>query len=458
VFVPDLVVRSRRVVTPRGTRPGAVHVGKGRILGILDPNEVPPGCPVDEAGDAFVLPGLVDASVHVGGSGLASRDGLEATTRAAAAGGVTTVIAMPFDGAPPTTSAAALEAVRRAAEGRCFVDVGFWGGVVPDNLGQIAALASAGGLGFACDLASWVEGHPATVGASLRAAMPPLARIGAPLVVHAELPGPIDHAAARRRAPPSWMSRLRALRRRGQRYAAYLERRPRAGENDAVALVIELCREFRVPTHIASLSSSDALTPIFHARSAHLPLSAGTCPHYLYFAADEIPDGAVEYTALPPIRERPNRELLWAALAGGLVELVASDHRPAPASRGSGRFVDTRPGIASLHLSLSIVWTEARARGYTLEQVAHWMCRAPARLAGLTRKGAIDVGYDADLVVFDPDRSLRVEADRRSDRPALTPYEGRALRGAVQRTYLRGNLVCRDGQPGPRACGRFVLR
>lgn len=458
MFVPDLVVRSRRVVTPRGTRPGAVHVAKGRILGILDPDDVPPGCPVDEAGDLVVLPGLVDAGVHVGGSGPASPDDFAGTTRAAAAGGVTTVLALPFDGAPPTTSAARLEAVRRAAEGRCFVDVGFWGGMVPDNPGEIAALASAGVLGFACDLASWVEGAPATIGASLGAAMPRLARTGAPLVVHAELPGPIDGAARRRRGPPSWISRLLGGRRGGRRYADYLDRRPRAAENEAVALVIELCREFRVPTHIASLSSSDALTPIFHARSAHLPLSAGTCPHYLYFAADEIPDGAVEYTSRPPIRERPNRELLWAALVGGLVQLVASDDRPAPTSRGSRRFVDARPGISSLQLSLSIVWTESRARGYTLEQVVHWMCRAPARLAGLTRKGAIDVGYDADLVVFDPDRTTRVEADRHPGRPALTPYEGRTLRGAVQRTYVRGHLVCRDGEPSPEAHGRFVLR
>jgi allantoinase len=455
VYLPDLVVRSRRVLTARGIRPGAIHVRNGRIIGILDMDDVPSGCPVDDTGDHVVIPGLVDSSVHVSEPGGTSPEDFETATRAAAAGGVTTIIGMPFQCAPRTTTVAALDSTCRAAEGHCFVDVGFWGGVVPGNESDLAPLFEAGVLGFHCVLlSSGLEGSVAVSETDLRRSMPALTRIGAPLLAHAELPGPIERAAA----CPSWTDRIPGVSRASRRYTSYLESRPKAAENEAIALLIQLCQESRLPTHIAHLSSSDALTPIYRARCARLPISAETCPHYLFFAAEEIPDGAIEYKCAPPIRERENRELLWAALAGGLIQSVVSDHRPAPASAGSGNFLKARSGIASLQLGLSIMWTAARAREYTLEQVVRWMCQAPAHLAGLSRKGSIDVGYDADLVVFDPDAELTVEAERLSHRLAATPYQGRRLRGVVQRTYLRGTRVCENGPTFPEARGRLLLR
>ena len=247
-------------------------------------------------------------------------------------------------------------------------------------------------------------------------------------------------------------------RRARRSYRAYLESRPKEAENDAIALMIALCREFRTQIHIVHLSSSDALTPLFHARSARLPITAETCPHYLSFVAEEIPDGATAFKCAPPIRERENREFLWAALAGGLIQMVVSDHSPAPTTmkvRTSSDFTRAWAGISSLQLSLPATWTGAAARRYSLEQVTDWMCRIPARLAGLDRKGAIEPGYDADLVVFDPDAEFTVEAETlHEDRQ--TPYVGSHLRGIVERTYLRGHRIYERGKAFEKPAGRAL--
>lgn len=458
MFLPDLVVRGRRIVTPRGVHAGAIHVRNGRIIGVVDFDDVPAGCMVDDVGDSAVLPGLVDVIVHVRDHRQTASEAFERTTRAAAAGGVTTIIAMPFDGGLPTTSATALEAKCRAAEGHCLVDVGFWGGVVPGNQGELEAVFQAGALGFSCVLISSGEDACSPVSeADVRTAAPALARLGVPLLVHAELPAPIERAAAQEQAHRTWVDRLPGVSCSTRRYATYLNSRPNAAETEAIAMLIEICRESRLPIHVAPVSSSDALTPIFHARSARLPISATTCPHYLFFAADEVPNGAIEYKCAPPIRERANREFLWAALAGGLIQSVATDHRSAVASARTRNFLKARGGIASLQLSLPITWTEANARAFTLEQVARWMCSAPAHLAGLSRKGAIDVGYDADLVVFDSDGEFTVETKAMVSQVGRTPYQGRRLRGVVQRTYLRGSRVYQHGGPFREGCGRFLL-
>jgi allantoinase len=432
-------------MTPRGIRPAAIHVRNGRIIGILDIDDAPAGCRVDDAGDDIVLPGVVDTHVHVHAPGQTTPDVFERTTRAAAAGGVTSLIAMPFDTRLPVTTTAAFESQCRAAQDHCFVDVGFWGGLVPGHALAPSALYQAGVFGFACRLASYDEDRFALSVVDLRALIPALARIGAPVLVYAERPGPIDLKVAQERSHRRWTDLIPGASARRRRYMTYLASRPKAAEAEAISLMIQICQESRLPIHVAALSSSDALTPIFRARSAGLRFSVDTSPHHLFFVAEDIPNGAIEFTCAPPIRERANREFLWAALAGGLIQSVSSDHRR------DGR------GIDSIQLSLSVVWTEACARGYKLEHVVHWMCRSPAEFVDLPRKGLIDVGYDADLVVFDADAEFIVDASKLCHGHHLTPYDGRRLRGVIRRTYLRGMPVYEAGQPFGEARGRFLL-
>ncbi len=450
MFLPDLVVRGRRVVTERGTRAAAIHIRKDRIVGVLDFDDVPPGCPLDDVQGAVVMPGIVDTHVHASDR-TGSRAGFETVTRTAAAGGVTTVIDMPFPG-PAITNVSALELKRRAAAGSCFVDVGFWGGVVPDNARHLASLFEAGVFGFKCVLLpSGADDFPAVSEAELRIVMPALTRLGAVLLAHAELASPIAEAEARQRGKRRWIERALKLSLHPHDYTTYLESRPKAAENEAVALLIQLCGEHGTRTHVVHLSSSDVLTPLFRARSARLPITAETCPHYLVLVADELSTDTGVLTT-PPIRERENREFLWAALANGLIQSVASDH-----AIRTGNTTDGRCGLSSVQLLLSATWTGAQGRGYTLNQVADWLCRSPSRFAGLTRKGKIDVGYDADLVVFDADSEFTV-ARPSAESGELTPYHGRRLRGVVERTYLRGSQIysCEAGWTSPQ--GKLLLR
>jgi allantoinase len=456
VFLPDFILRGRRVVTAHGIRPAAIHVRGGKIIGVVEFENVPDGCPLDDAGTAVVMPGVVDTHVHVN----PPWDDVERVTRAAAAGGVTTIVDTAIDRGPATATVAALERKRSAAEGKCFVDVGFWGTLVPGNAREIAPLFEAGILGFACTLLeSRSPDRFALSEADLQMIMPALTRIRATLLVHAELARPVNDSASPgvRRWP-----RIPLLARRGRRYAAYIESRPKAVENDAVGLLIQLCRAHQTRTHIVHLSSADTLAPLFHARAARLPITAETCAHYLTFVADEIPDAATAFKCAPPIRERENREFLWAALAHGLISVVVSAHcaaNPEHAGARSGDFLRADDGIAGLELSLPATWTGASARGYTLERVVDWMCRAPAGLAGLSRKGTIDVGFDADMVVFDPDAEFTIERDVLQPSDLPTPYLGRRLRGVVERTYTRGiEVFCRGKKASPQRPGRLLVR
>jgi len=433
VFLPDLVIRSRRVVTEHGVRAAAIHIVKERVVGVLGFDDVPPDCPIDDAGEAFLLPGAVDIHVHASDRD-GSPDGFDRATRAAAAGGVTTVVDMPFPG-PAITTVAALESKRRAASGHCFVDLAFWAGLVPNNSRDLAALVESGVCGFKCVLnASDSDDFSAVSEGDLHTAMPALRRLGAPLLAHAE----VGHSPARQDVA-WWMT-----------YRKYLERHPKSSENDATEMLIRLCREHRTRTHIVHLSSGDALTPLFRARAERLPVTAETCPHYLVLAADELRANAAVLTT-PPIRERENRELLWAALTNGLIQSVASDHVSHTKNTIAGRC-----GLSSIQLFLPVMWTGAHGRGCSLEQVVEWVCRAPARIAGIARKGRIDAGYDADLVVFDPNSQFTV--GRMAEAGDVTPYHGRRLRGIIERTYLRGRLVYsrQGGWSAPR--GQLVQR
>ncbi len=447
--LPERVVRGRRVVLPEGVAPAAIHIEGGRISAIAPFDEAPAGAEIVEAGDAAVLPAGVDTHVHVNEPGRAEWEGFGTAGRAAAAGGVTTLVDMPLNSVPATTSAAALEAKRAAAAGRCRVDVGFWGGLVPGNEEALSELVAAGALGFKAFLVdSGVPEFPPVAEAHLRRALPDLAASGAPLLVHAELPGPIERAAAR----------LAGLDPR--RYATYLSSRPAAAELEAIELLLTLCRERPFRLHVVHLATPEALPALGRARDEGLPVTVETCPHYLTFAAEEIPDGATEHKCAPPIRSAAEREGLWRGLAAGEIDLVASDHSPAPAAlkhRDTGDFVAAWGGISSLQLALAALWTGASRRGHPLADLARWTSAAPARLAGLEdRKGRIAVGLDADLAIFDPEAELEVAPEALFHRHPLTPYAGMRLRGVVRETILRGETIYRDGDfPGPPA-GRLL--
>jgi allantoinase len=389
-----------------------------------------------------VLPGLVDTHVHINEPGRTDWEGFETATRAAAAGGVTTLVDMPLNSIPPTTTLEGLRAKVRALEDKARVDVALCGGLVPGNAGPhggLRELFAEGVLAFKCFLAeSGVAEFSHVHEAELRAGMIEIAKLGAPLFVHAELPEPLSEGeqAALGLDPRS--------------YQTFLRSRPRAAENAAVELVLRLAKETGARAHIVHLSSSDALDTFRRARDARVPLTVETCPHYLTFASEEIADGATAFKCAPPIREASNREKLWDALREGMIDQVVTDHSPSSAEMkcsGSGDFMKAWGGISSLQIGLSAVWTGARARGRTVRDLVEWMSAGPARLAGLSgTKGAIAVGHDADLVFWDPDAEHAIDAATLEHRHKITPYQGRALEGAVHRTLLRGETIYERGR------------
>ena len=449
-MAPDLVVRAQNVVTSAGVLPAAVHIQAGRISAVSGFGEVPSGVPVFDAGQSVVMPGVVDTHVHINEPGRTDWEGFDTATRAAAAGGVTTLIDMPLNSIPPTTTCEALEMKMEAARGRCWVDVGFWGGAVPGNAPELSRLFAAGVFGFKCFLVpSGVPEFEHVDETHLRAALPELASLGAVLLVHAELPGPIEKAAANATA-------------KARQYRTWLSSRPREAEDQAIALLARLSRETRARIHVVHLSSSDALPALRQAREDGLPLSVETCHHYLTLAAEDVHDGATEFKCAPPIREEENREKLWAALEDALIESVVTDHSPSPPALkccDSGDFLRAWGGISSLQLSLPVLWTQARSRGHGVDKLAEWLCRAPARLAGLDkRKGSVAVGYDADLVVWDPDATVEVKPEGLHHRHKLTPYRGRTLHGVVEATFLRGQKIFERGHFLGPARGELLRR
>lgn len=444
------LIRSERVVLPDGMRPATIVVKDGRIASI-EPHSGQPNNGAEstiEAGGSVVMPGLVDSHVHINDPGRADWEGFETATRSAAAGGITTLVDMPLNSIPSTTTVAALETKRRAAKGRCHVDVGFWGGVVPGNARDLEPLARAGVLGFKCFLSpSGVDEFDHVSEADLREAMPIIAATGLPLLVHAEWPAKLREPD--RRADP-------------RSYSTWLDSRPGTAEQAAIDRLIDLSARTSARVHIVHLACADALASIGGARAGGVPITVETCPHYLTFCAEDVADGDTALKCAPPIRESEHRERLWRALADGHIDLVATDHSPAPGALKhieDGNFLDAWGGIASLQISLPVVWTGAAARHIPIERVAHWMSAAPARLAGLdARKGAIKAGYDADLVIVDPDREMTVDASRLYHRHAVTPYDGARLRGVVMATMLRGEIVFEHGDCVGPPTGRTILR
>ncbi|MBI2796083.1 MAG: allantoinase AllB [Gemmatimonadetes bacterium] len=433
----SFLLRARRIVTPGSPpRAGTIVVENGRIAELAPPGEPARGRREVDAGDAVVLPGLVDTHVHINEPGRTDWEGFATATRAAAAGGVTTLLDMPLNSIPATTSVTALEAKRAAAAGQCAVDVGFLGGVVPGNTGDLRPLWDAGVFAFKCFMVpSGVAEFGHVTEPDLRAAVPLLAGLGATLMVHAESPAQLGAA------PPMTDPRS---------YAQYLATRPTAAEHEAIALVLRLSHEFGARVHIVHVASSDAIPLLAAARATDTPVSVETCPHYLHFAAEGIADGATDHKCAPPVREARHRDALWRALLGGSVQMVVSDHSPCPPALkrlDTGSFAEAWGGIASLQHGLAIVWNGARARGAPVERLAGWMSEQPARLAGLWgRKGAIAPGFDADLVLWNPDGEHTVAAGDLLQRHPVSPYVGATLPGVVEATYLRGSLIYGEGR------------
>lgn len=437
----DLVVRAPRAVVDGEERGCAVGVREGRIEVVEEY-----GAALDAVStvglddDVVLLPGLVDSHVHVNDPGRADWEGFEHATRAAAAGGVTTIVDMPLNSLPPTTTVAALEEKRTAAEGRCHVDVAFWGGAVPGNRADLHPLWDAGVLGFKCFLAdSGVEEFPALDEPGLRDTAAAVAAFGGLLLVHAEDPDALTAVPA------------------GRSYAAFAASRPESAEVSAVRAVVEASRATGCRTHVVHVAAGSALPLLRAAHDDGVPVSAETCPHYLTFIAEQVPDGATAFKCCPPIRGSADRDLLWAGLADGTLSMVVSDHSPAPAAMkalDTGDLDAAWGGISSLQLGLPAVWTAARDRGRSLVDVARWMCAGPADRAGVRHKGRITAGADADLCVLAPDETFTVDPAVLHHRHPVTPYAGTTLRGVVRETWLRGTRIDLDGPPH----GRLLRR
>ncbi len=421
------VLRSRRVFLPGEVRPAAVEIRDGVITAIL-----PYETDGTDLGDLALLPGLVDSHVHVNEPGRTEWEGFATATRAAAAGGVTTLIDMPLNSLPPTVDVAALETKRKSASGQCHVDVGFWGGAVPGNASALPALHEAGVFGFKSFLIdSGVPEFPPLDPAGLETAM---RAVDALFIVHAEDPGLVTGASPL--------------------YPGFVASRPPAAEARAVATVIELARRTGARAHILHLAAADALPLLAEARREGVRITAETCPHYLTLRAEDVPALATEYKCCPPIREGAHQDALWQALRDGVITCVVSDHSPCTPDLKAGDFATAWGGIASVQLGLPAVWTEAHRRGVPLEDVVRWMSLAPAELVGLPGKGRIEVGADADLVAFAPDETFVVDAADLHHRNPVTPYHGRTLRGVVHRTWLRGRPVDGSGAPAGRLLER----
>jgi allantoinase len=430
----DLRLDIARAVVGGTIRPATIGVLAGRIAAVVEFGTPLTSTRVESFGDdVVILPGLVDSHVHVNEPGHPDWEGFASATRAAAAGGVTTLVDMPLDSIPVTTSVAALQAKRELAAGQSAVDVAFWGGLVPGNLAELPALAEAGVAGFKCFLADsgTPEFAPVDI-AELTWGMRVTGELGLPLLVHAE-------SAARLASIPSP---------RGPRYADFLDSRPDAVEVDAVAAVIRAARQTGGRAHIVHVSSAAVLPLLTQARADGIAITAETCPHYLTLDADSVPDGQTEYACCPPIRSAANAELLWDGLADGTLDLIVSDHSPATAAlKRTGDFGTAWGGISSLQVSLPVTWTALRARGFGLVDLVRWMCTGPAMLAGLTDRGRIESGASADFCVFDPDAAWVIDSEALLHRQPGTPYSGRSVLGVVRQTWLRGERLDLDAEP-----------
>ncbi|MFF3619824.1 allantoinase AllB [Streptomyces sp. NPDC002467] len=429
----ELVLRSTRVITPEGTRAASVAVAGGKITAVLPHDaEVPAGARLEDFGDDVLLPGLVDTHVHVNDPGRTEWEGFWTATRAAAAGGITTILDMPLNSLPPTTTVDNLRVKQEVARAKAHIDVGFWGGALPDNVKDLAPLHDAGVYGFKCFLSpSGVDEFPLLDQEQLATSLAEITGFGGLLIVHAEDPHHLESAPQNP----------------GPKYADFLASRPQDAENTAIQNLIDQAKRLNARVHVLHLSSASALPLIAAAKAEGVRITVESCPHFLTLTAEEVPDGATEFKCCPPIREAANQDVLWDALADGTIDCIVSDHSPSTADLKTGDFATAWGGISSLQLGLPAIWTEARKRGRTLEDVVRWMSAAPAALAGLAQKGAIEVGRDADFAVVAPEETFTVDPAELHHRNQVTAYAGKTLHGVVKSTWLRGTQIADHGTP-----------
>lgn len=429
----ELVLRSTRVITPEGTRAASVAVAGGKIAAVLAYEaEVPAGARLEDFGDDVLLPGLVDTHVHVNDPGRTEWEGFWTATRAAAAGGITTILDMPLNSLPPTTTVDNLRVKQEVARAKAHVDVGFWGGALPDNVKDLAPLHDAGVYGFKCFLSpSGVDEFPLLDQEQLATSLAEITGFGGLLIVHAEDPHHLESAPQNP----------------GPKYADFLASRPQDAENTAIQNLIAQAKRLNARVHVLHLSSASALPLLAAAKAEGVQITVESCPHFLTLTAEEVPDGATEFKCCPPIREAANQDVLWDALADGTIDCIVSDHSPSTADLKTGDFATAWGGISSLQLGLPAIWTEARRRGRTLEDVVRWMSAAPAALAGLAQKGAIEAGRDADFAVLAPEETFTVDPAELHHRNQVTAYAGKTLHGVVKSTWLRGTQIADHGTP-----------
>ena len=443
-ITPNFAIISHRVLTPKGERPAAILIQEEKIMDVVSISEISSDCPVEDMKNDVVMPGLVDTHVHINEPGRTDWEGFETATKAAAAGGITTLVDMPLNCIPVTTTVDALNQKIAATKNQLWVDCGFYGGLIPDNLQDIESLADAGVLGFKAFLShSGIDEFPNINEKHLREALPIFANKGIPILVHAELEnGAIqseDHST----------------------YKSFQDSRPKSWENNAVKLLIQLSKEFDARIHIVHLSSADILAEIAQTRNDGYPISVETCPHYLHFSSEHISDGDTRFKCAPPIWESDNKEKLWSGLENGLINFITSDHSPCTAELKNlevGDFEKAWGGISSIQFTLPVIWTECKTRGYSMDQLINWMSKQPAKFIGKDQqKGQISPGFDADLVCWNPDEKYIIQKEAIHHKNKLTPYEGESLYGVVNATFLRGQKVYENGEFLGNPTGKIIL-
>jgi allantoinase len=441
----QIAIKSTNIITLYGMVKALILIDNGLILDILDYDTLV-GCPIYDAGDNIIMAGVIDPHVHINEPGRTGWEGFNTATKAAIAGGLTTLVDMPLNSSPVTTSVAAFNEKLAAAEGKLSTNVGFWGGIVPGNTKEIKPLIKRGVLGFKAFLThSGIDDFPNVTEADLRKAMPIIAKYDLPLLVHCEL---TDDFKLPNPNPQS--------------YSDYLASRPKYWEDRAISLMIRLCEEYRCRVHIVHLSSANSIDVIAKAKKKGLPITVETAQHYLYFNSEEIRNGRTQFKCAPPIRQKANNDQLWEALKDGIIDFVATDHSPAPPDlkqMETGDFTKAWGGISSLQFALPILWTAAKQRGFTPVDIARWLSEEPAKLIGLAgHKGKIAKGYDADLVIWDAEASFKLVEEMIEHKHKVTPYLAERLSGVVVQTYLGGVKIFDNGEFTQLNSGKTILR